>query len=297
MIKEKYKKLCSSCHIGEIFTIGQMEQLKMPDFRISFEKSKSTSDILSMIADFGKGSVSGDGPHYIRNYWEIEYLLENSKLWLDSPSNESIYSGRESVILWDNGLFNPEKELGFRFHGQRVFGKLGLAIGKAGKLRFTPYTGEFFYDNVAVICPYNPSNLVALWCYAISGELEDEIRKLDKKIAVTAGTFIKIPFDLDHWTKVAEEKYPHCLPNPYSDDPTQWIFHGHPCGSVIWDEENKWTAHGPLRTDPTVLQIAVARLLGYRWPAELDPDMELSDKQREWVKRCETLLPLPLVDE
>ena len=100
---------------------------------------------------------------------------------------------------------------------------------------------------------------------------------------------MKVPFDLDHWTKVAAEKYPNGLPKPYTDDPTQWIFHGHPCGSVVWDENKKWTADGPLRTDNTVLHIAVARLLGYCWPAELDASMELADEQREWVKRCEAL--------
>ncbi|WP_299310675.1 hypothetical protein [uncultured Halomonas sp.] len=39
-----------------------------------------------------------------------------------------------------------------------------------------------------------------------------------------------------------------------------------------------------------MLQVAVARLLGYRWPAERDPEMELAEEQREWVKRCEALL-------
>jgi hypothetical protein len=37
------------------------------------------------------------------------------------------------------------------------------------------------------------------------------------------------------------------------------------------------------------LQIAVARLLGYKWPAELDENMELADEQREWVNRCAEL--------
>jgi hypothetical protein len=45
-----------------------------------------------------------------------------------------------------------------------------------------------------------------------------------------------------------------------------------------------------------VLQVAVARLLGYRWPAELDPAMELAEEQREWVRRCEALLPLADTD-
>ena len=58
---------------------------------------------------------------------------------------------------------------------------------------------------------------------------------------------------------------------------------------MIWDETAKRTAHGLLRTDPSVLQIGIARLLGYRWPAERDPDMELADEQREWVTRCDAL--------
>ena len=47
----------------------------------------------------------------------------------------------------------------------------------------------------------------------------------------------------------------------------------------------------PLRTDATVLQTAVARLLGYRWPAEEDAAMELAAEQREQARRCEALLP------
>ena len=37
---------------------------------------------------------------------------------------------------------------------------------------------------------------------------------------------------------------------------------------MVWDEDTKRTAHGPLREDVSVLHVAVARLLGYRWPAE-----------------------------
>jgi hypothetical protein len=106
---------------------------------------------------------------------------------------------------------------------------------------------------------------------------------------VANSTLVKVPFDLAHWQKVAAERYPHGLPKPYSDDPTQWLFHGHPQPA----------------TDP--LQVAVARLLGYRWPAEQpsppaplpggegSQEMELSDEARVWIARCEQLhTPLPL---
>ena len=115
------------------------------------------------------------------------------------------------------------------------------------------------------------------------------MRQIDQSLKVTNTTLIKVPFNLDRWTSVARKRYPNGLPPPFSDDPTQWIFHGHPCGSVVWDEAEKWTATGPLRTDPTVLQVATARLVGYRWPAEQDADLELASEQCEWVRRSEVL--------
>jgi hypothetical protein len=75
-------------------------------------------------------------------------------------------------------------------------------------------------------------------------------------LAVEPRYFQRVPFDLEHWTKVAAEQYPNGLPEPYSHDPTQWLFKGHPKGSE----------------DP--LQVAVARLLGYRWPDEEADDLD-----------------------
>ena len=119
-----------------------------------------------------------------------------------------------------------------------------------------------------MICPYDNSNLEALWDFCTSGEFESNLRKLDKKMSVTAGTFTKVSFDQDVWLGAPSDIN---IRKPWSIDPTQWVFHGHPSNSN------------------ETLQVAVARLLGYRWPAELDTSMELADEQREWVKRCEAL--------
>ncbi len=152
------------------------------------------------------------------------------------------------------------------------------------------YSGSKFDTNVSVIVPHDPAHLPAIWCFCSSPEYNEAVRQIDQSLKVTNATLVKVPFDLVRWTQVAQEQYPHGLPQPFTDDPTQWIFHGHPCGSVVWDEHTKKTAHGALRQDATVLQVAVARLLGYRWPAELDPEMELAPEQRAWVQRCEPLL-------
>ena len=73
---------------------------------------------------------------------------------------------------------------------------------------------------------------------------------MNQKIIVPSSVLNKVPFDLEHWQKVAAEKYPEGLPKPYSSDPTQWLFNGHP------------------KDSDAPLQVAVARLLGYRWPRQ-----------------------------
>src|SRR5690606_17572667 len=144
-------------------------------------------------------------------------------------------------------------------------------------------------ENAAAIIPFEEENRAAIWCFIEESSYGNIVRAIDAALKVTNKTLIKIPFDLAYWSRVAEEKYPGGLPKPYSNDPAQWIFHGHPGGSVIWDEKTKWTAEGGLRVDDTVLQVAVARLLGYQWPTELDPEMELAEEQRAWVERCTEL--------
>ena len=165
-----------------------------------------------------------------------------------------------------------------------------------GPLPVTRYTGEYFDNNVAVLTVTNPQHLPAVWCFCSSEEYGPAIRQFDQVLKVTNANLVNAAFDLDHWRKVAAERYANGLPEPYSNDPTQWLFHGHPCGSVVWSEEAKWTAHGPLRTDANVLQIAAARLLGYRWPPEIDPSMRLAAEAREWVERAGELAPFADAD-
>jgi len=168
----------------------------------------------------------------------------------------------------------------------------GVGIGSVSSLPTCFFLGQVYDSAIIPIIAKNKRDLPAIAAFCFDPLFRELVRQIDQKVAITTATVLKVPFDLAHWQKVAAEKYPNGLPKPFSDDPTQWIFHGHPCGSVIWDEEKKWTAHGPLRTDESVLQVAVARLLGYRWPAELDREMDLAEEQREWVRRCEELLDL-----
>jgi len=157
------------------------------------------------------------------------------------------------------------------------------------ELQATLYCDDLFDISCVPLVPSSPDDLSPLWSYCSDDRYRMEVRLVDPKSNVTNATLAKVPFDLAHWRQVAAERYPKGLPEPYSDDPTQWLFHGYPCGSVVWDEDAKWTAHGPFHVNTSVLHVAVARLLGYRWPAELDPEMRLAAESREWAERCRKL--------
>ena len=266
---------------AEIKGVEQSRQLENPDVRVILEEV--FGEFLEKYISAYQGISTGDNLARRRLFWE----QPRSARWgffHSTVSDTTNYAGMYSVI----DLQNQEDMAAVR--GVRAWGRHGIAVSQMRELPVALYRGASFDTNVSALPVKEPAHLPAIWCFCSSFEYNRAVRRIDQTLKVTNATLVKVPFDLDHWTKVAEEQYPYGLPRPYSDDPTQWIFHGHPCGSVIWDEAEKRTATGPRRTDPAVLQVAVARLLGYRWPAEQDTDMELADEQREWVRRCDALL-------
>jgi hypothetical protein len=284
------ERKASQLRYGELSLTSQKRQLGNPDFRITLEDINQES-LLSEYVDSLQGLSTGDNPRLIYKFWEFPLLPIGISFEQGSVGRATHFSGREHCVKI-NDLKQHSKELGAALRGQKAWCNPGVSVDRMGDLSPTIYTGDFFDINVAILLPFNADHLLPVLCFSESEEFARLVRILDKKAGVTNATLGKVYFELSRWIKVASEKYPNGLPKPYSDDPTQWIFHGHPCGSVLWDEERKWPAQGPLRTDVTVMQVAVLRLLGYRWPTELNADMVLADEVRAWVKKSEVLLPL-----
>lgn len=274
----------------EIKRVGQNEQLMNPDARITIDSSGSKKLLLEY-SDAYWGLGSGDYPRYGMFFWEINIENHDWIFQLSTVSQNVFFGGREHVLKWENGSGAMVNSPGAYIRGTQIWGKGGVHVSQMGSLPVTLFCGECWDSNSSPIIPRSVKNLPAIWCFCSSLEYNEAVRQIDQKLNVTNATLVKVPFDLERWTKVAEEKYPNGLPLPFSDDPTQWIFHGHPCKSVVWDEDAKWTGFGAIRFDSTVLHIAVVRLLGYRWPAELDSKMELAEEQRALVSECEALLP------
>ena len=106
--------------------------------------------------------------------------------------------------------------------------------------------------------------------FANHRSFHDDVRRIEQASNCHKRPLVKVPFDLEHWQNVAAEDYPNGLPDPHSNDPTQWLFKGHPKDS----------------TDP--LQVAVARLLGYRWPDQ-EPD------KLDALADADGIVPIPSV--
>ena len=273
----------------KVKSVEQASQLDNPDVVVSLE-AQEVGDRLGKYARSLAGLVNGDTLQFRFVFYEMPRLQNGWVYQINATKRTSLFDGREHILRWENGQGNLVNCPGARLSNIELWGSNGIYVSRMNHLPSTLCLGTSWDRNGAMIVPRDDKHLGPIWACCSSENFPKEVRRLNQKLSVSEATFENIPFDLEHWTKIAEEKYPNGLPKPYSDDPTQWIFHGHPCGSVIWDNESKWTASGPLRTDSTALQIAVARLLGYRWPAELDPDMELSDEARELVRRCDELL-------
>jgi hypothetical protein len=266
---------------GVVVEVSQEGQLENPDARVSFEKLDSSATLLAIEADSYQGMVTGDLERFVTLFWEVYEHRSNGhqpfRTTIDAT--DSALCGVHHTVLWESGvgqLAEYAAESRDRLHdmhesGNRAWGKKGVAINRMRGLRVALYFGEHFDNNVAVVIPKTSSSLSAIWSFLSSDEFLGHVRSLDTTLKVTNQTLLKVPFNLAHWKQVAAERYPNGLPKPYSDDPAQWIFHGHPQSA----------------TDP--LQVAVARLLGYRWPAESDADMELSDEARAWIARCKDL--------
>ena len=240
--------------------IQQSGQLLNPDAAINFDGG-ALRKLLSDYAHCYQGACTLDIERFRLRFFEVSLPSVYWNPHMSSPDAGMFYSGLSFV--------SANREQGTPFHsmvlqmqnegslggcwqaGRQAWGSaVGVACSWMNELPANLYTGCVFDNMVAVIVPNDPFSMPAVWAFCSSSEFNIEVRKINKKMQVANSTLTKVPFDLAHWQKVAEEKYPHGLPKPFSSDPTQWLFNGHP------------------KDSDQPLQVAVARLLGYQWPRQ-----------------------------
>jgi hypothetical protein len=286
---------------NEVETIDQSKQLANPDSRVILSKSRHGVQ-LSAIATSSHGVGTFDSNRFCRAWHEV---CVDGNIWIfqqSSPEKSGFFEGALYALRWENGrgslfqLMEEKRKSGYTSGKWRAgvseWGKTGILCAQMGEMPVSFYLGKAFDENASVVIPNKSDNLLGIWSFMSTQEYRDALREIDNSIKVTCGSLVKVPISLDKWNAIAMADFPGGPPKPFTNDPSQWIFHGHPCGSVIWNGQAKRTTNDALRRDATVLQIALARLLRYRWPAEQDEAMELADEQRTWVCRCADLLPM-----
>lgn len=239
---------------GELVRPLQSDQLANPDSRITLTRITSGM-LLEGHAQPIKGNTTGDDPRFRRSHWEYGQIAEDRGLrrLQSAPLVPGVYSGCSDVLRYRD-MTVPEIRPGVEIRSQHLWGRSGVVVHLMSALRATLSTGAMTDQNVAVLIPKKEESLGAIWAYSSSQSFADDVRELDDSIKVTNATLGKVTFDLGAWTQVAIESGP--LPEPHSDEPTQWIFKGHVAHSAY------------------PLQVAVARMLGYRWPDQTPDQLD-----------------------
>ena len=229
--------------------VSQLAQLKNPDARLLLSEMDNLP-LLEMHGSAFQGIATADYSRFGRCFWELPCCSKDWSFQQSTVDESKFYSGREHIFLWENGQGSLAQSSQARIQGLDAVGNFGVAVSQMNRLPVTLFTGEFFDNNCSALVVRNKTLWPAVWSYCSSDQFVADVREIDQAVKVTNASLVKVPFDVTYWQKVAADTYPHGLPKPFSSDPTQWLFNGHPAG-----------AEQPLH-------VAVARLLGYQWPRQ-----------------------------
>ena len=227
----------------------QLEQKKHPDCRISAARP-SNLPTLSAYAEVFVGFQNGDTPRWVNSFWEQFAIRNGWEAFHATPEKTGSFEGLDSILRWENGSGELSRSEGCYVKGREAWGRSGVLCRQTQPWPTSLYVGTLYDQSSSVLIPKSSKFFSPIYCFLQSENFRNGMLGIANTMKFTNSTFVKVPFDLDHWQKVAAEKYPDGLPKPFSNDPTQWLFNGHPAG-----------ADHPLH-------VAVARLLGYQWPRQ-----------------------------
>jgi hypothetical protein len=230
--------------------LSQAVQASNPDERILVERLTATGPLLSELATAVQGTATGDDPRYRRTFWEVGNSGNKWQFLQSSVGKTAMYGGRSDVV----DLPGAEQGGRGRIQGQKAWTRKGISVSAMAALPAALYTGDAFDMNATVLIPNSPQDISALWAFVSSPNFVESVRRIEPKLNVTTATATKVAFDVERWRRAAAEEFPEGLPEPWSDDPTQWLFEGRP----------------EMATEP--LQVGVGRLVGYRWPEQPEVD-------------------------
>ena len=89
--------------------------------------------------------------------------------------------------------------------------------------------------------------------FCSSKQYAKSVRQVDEKLGVTNASLVAVPFEIDKWQSMFDSRYDGILPAPSSQDPAEWIH------------------SGEIENSKVPLQSTVSKLVGYKWPFQVNP--------------------------
>lgn len=234
--------------LSRIIRVGQRQLSLNREARISVAQVGSAAPLSKLVIS-GEGCSTGDNDHFLRCFWELSEL----RGWLRyaGPGFEHwTYCDNSLVVLWEDGNGELARSSQARIQNTELWERSGVLVGRVRGITATLFSGGCFSKGAVLVCPRDGTHQLPIYAFLRSKDFENLVRTIDPRVSAATSVLTDVPFDVAHWQKVAAENYPQGLPKPFSSDPTQWLFNGHPKGS---DQP---------------LHVGVARLLGYQWPRQ-----------------------------
>ena len=236
------RRLCS------IFKVDQLAPLKTNDCRISVAELSAHRPLSDLVVS-GEGSSTGDNDRFMRAWWEVS----DRSRWLGycGPGEAAGLACDSSFVIdWQQGTGALASSDQARIQSTNLWSRRGILVGRVRGITATLFWGGSFSKGAVLICPKNDHDTAAILTFLRSSDYEHTVRQIDPRVSAATSVLTAVPFDLPYWKQVAQEQFPQGMPKPFSSDPTQWLFNGHPADS------------------DHPLHVAVARLLGYQWPRQ-----------------------------
>jgi hypothetical protein len=279
---------------------------KQAGSKVSFAEMSTLPPLAGWVVS-GEGSSTGDADRFALYFWELKDF-DGWLPYLEPGPRYSLHADAKQLLRWEHGDGELARSPQARIQNTELWSKQGVLVGRVRGISAGLSIGGAFTKGAVMVCPRNDKDLPAVLAFLRSAEYERLVRERDPRVSASTSVLTEIPFDVVKWAEVAERLFSSGLPGLMPHDAAQLAFHGHPVPA----------------TDP--LQVAVARLLGYRWPAELQAigsqefqaksassprqtfagsyqtniddaatanaaasAMELSSEAHAWIARCEPL--------
>jgi len=271
-----YRNKIDALSHSRMIELEQASQISNKDSIIDFAANQEL-DYVGKYCNALRGLSTGETNWFIRFFWEIQVKTKEWEFFLSTVDRDGGSRGRAEIILWENesgiiaDIAEMMKDVNHSIQswrrGKPNWGKRGIVLNSMSTIRTSVYMGEIYSANIGVIIAKDEKYIQTLWCFFNSEEFQTKIKQLNQKLSIEPRYFEKVKFNFKEWENESLSNQNSKLKfELHTNECDQWHFHGH-----------------PIETDHP-LQVSLARMLSYRWPAETDTEMELADEARELIQ-------------